>query len=276
MWEPITTVDQLVARFESSTLDYKTTYDLSTSATRYDIAKDVAAFANAYGGSLIVGVLERGGKVVKLEGVADVSKLTKEVATALQRHCEPCPSTPEEHEITVSPSDAARLLAPRCPPPSSAITLVTLNVRPDPRSPIGVKPLGAGSQAMAETYRFPVRVDDHTRFMPPTELPMWMNSHERRIAIQLRTLGPRAKVRAFHLPHGGQDGDWVDVNLEAVDEANQIAVFTSETGKAVANVPLTFISAVWVEPFDETCSVQVDGTLFAGSSPRYAFKPRRG
>ncbi len=69
-WQPILSLDQLVARFETSTLDLKTTYDLVAGAsTRAEIAKDVASFANAFGGVIVVGVKERGGRVVQIEGV---------------------------------------------------------------------------------------------------------------------------------------------------------------------------------------------------------------
>ena len=110
-WEPITTVEQLAARFESSSLDYKTEYDLST-PDRCEMAKDVAAFANAYGGAVVVGLKEVGGKIVRVSGVSDVPKLTNEVAAALRDHCVPVPATPAEHSIIVRPADAARLHRP--------------------------------------------------------------------------------------------------------------------------------------------------------------------
>src|SRR5580700_2411369 len=206
--QPITTVEQLVARFESSALDYKTTYDLAKPGVRYDIAKDVAAFASAFGGTIVVGVVEGGGRAAQLEGVSDVAKLLSEVATSLRLHCVPIPSTPDEYAIVVTPEDAGRFLPSGTSRPSSPVTVVTLNVRPDPRGPIGVRPFARGKepQGAADAYKFPVRVDDQTRFMDPTELPMWMNSHERRVAINLnRALeeaGGSAKVRVYHLLEG--------------------------------------------------------------------------
>ncbi len=110
--DPITTVDQLVAQFERSTFDYKTTYDLRKPGVRYHIAKDVAAFATAFGGTIVVGVVETGGKAIEVSGVADVPGLLAEVARALQTHCVPVPPTPEEHAIIVTPADAVKLLAP--------------------------------------------------------------------------------------------------------------------------------------------------------------------
>ncbi len=97
----------------SSTASWTTTtYDLSLDTTRYEIAKDVAAFANAIGGTVVVGVKEQHGNAVRLEGVRNVPTLLQEVAVALKQHYVPVPSTPEEHTLVVSPVDPRRLLIP--------------------------------------------------------------------------------------------------------------------------------------------------------------------
>ncbi len=197
--EQITSVEQLVARFENSTLDFKTNYDLACRQTRRNIAVDVVAFANAFGGTIVVGVCERAGRIERIDGVANVPRLLKETATALQQFCVPVPRTPEENAFTVTPADAGRLLARGATAPSADVTIVTLYIRPDPRGPIGVCafPKGAETEGMADLYRFPVRIDDQTRPLDPTELPMWMNSHERRIAIRLRAIPQGSVVQTF-------------------------------------------------------------------------------
>jgi hypothetical protein len=274
-WTPITSVDQLVDCFENSRFDYKTTYDLTNKATRYEIAKDVAAFANAYGGTIVVGVFESGGKVVRIDGVADVPKLMAEMATALKKCSSPVPVTPEEHAIVVSPQDAARLLRKSgAPAPVSEVTIVTLNVRPDTRGPIGVHVFDGVNASLADVYRFPVRIDDQTRFLNPTELPMWMNSHERRVAIQLREVfsGDPVDVIVHHLigvmvnhPHDQP------MKLSGVDEARGVLEFTGKTGAAV-HVPFLFVPAVWRDPHDSVWRVAVRGTVFPNmpSTGRYS------
>jgi hypothetical protein len=272
----ITSVEQLVARFENSTLDYKAKYDLSNKATRCEIAKDVAAFANAFGGSIVVGVIEAAGKLVKLESVPDLSKLKEEVATALQLHCVPLTPGPEEHEIWVSPVDALRLLAPGSAPPPDDVRLVTLNVRPDSRGPIGVKQLGPSGNILPDVFRFPLRVTDQTRFLDPTELPMWMNSHERRIAIQLRQVPIGAPIRVFQIrpAHTVHDPDWCMVHFQGVDEAAIVARFLMDSARGPAHVPLPMISAVWQEPRDKSWTLKIDGTIFPyANSNLYNFRP---
>jgi hypothetical protein len=57
----------LIARFENSAFVFKALYDITRKATRAEIAKDVAALANAYGGNIVVGVREQGGRAVPRE-----------------------------------------------------------------------------------------------------------------------------------------------------------------------------------------------------------------
>jgi hypothetical protein len=265
--DPITNLDQLVARFEHSQLDYKTTYDLADDAVRYEIAKDVAAFANAMGGTIVVGVREQGGRVVRLEGVSDAPRLVRSVADALRHHCVPVPSTPQEHAIAVSPADAPKLLATGSAPPLADVTLLTLNVQADPRGPIGVRPYPTAT--IADAYRFPVRVSDQTRFMPPTELPMWMNSHERRAAIQLRgVLESGGSAVAMHLDAMGTDPRSHPQRVQVIEideEASTVGLRSMGPGNFVATVPLLYVEAVWRDALDNAWRISVRGTLFVGS-----------
>jgi Putative DNA-binding domain len=284
-WEPITTVEQLIARFENSTLDYKVTYDVAQRATRADLASDVAAFSNAFGGTIVVGVHELGGKAVKLEGVADVSKLLVELKTALLQHCVPVPSTPEEHEIVVAPEHATRLLVPRAAAPATPVTLVTLNVRPDPRGPIGVRHYDENRKEpgpVKDAFRFPVRVDDHTRFIDPTELPMWMNSHERRVAIFLREAlgGARELSVRAHYRKGDnqQQRHESDLHLSDVDEAHACVTVRQGVGAgAGVTVPFAFIVAVWPRSAG-SWSIAIQGSMFAqqGADSVLVFRPYLG
>jgi hypothetical protein len=308
-WEPITNAEQLVNRFESSTLDFKTTYDLAKPGIRYDIAKDVAAFANAFGGTLVVGAVEAEGRAVRLPGVANVAALTREVAAAVLQYCVIVPSTPEDHAITITPVDAARILAASgATPPAADVVLVTLNVRPDPRGPIGVRPFDAErvpdgvfactaeqwreeqerarrGRPMADAYRFPLRIDDQTRFLDPTELPMWMNSHERRVAIQLRAIEVGQPVRAFQrMGMQLQSTATRMLKLLELDEANMIAIFdcTDMTVDGPVHIPLTFIVGVWQDGADSHWHLAVNGALYPrdprdpARQPSYRFAPYLG
>jgi hypothetical protein len=61
MWVPLTAenvVSMLRDSCEHAVMDFKTTYDVSDPLTAYEVAKDVAAFANRLGGTIVVGVVE--------------------------------------------------------------------------------------------------------------------------------------------------------------------------------------------------------------------------
>jgi schlafen family protein len=267
-WEPITTFAQLRARLaESSMFDLKATYDTTKTSTRYDIAKDVAAFATAFGGTIVVGVQESGGKAIALPGVSDRPTLMREIATALQGYCSPLPATPEEHEIIVTPENAVHLLGPGVQPPHADVTLLTLNVRADPRGPIGVRPFGANGPTQ-DTYKFPIRVNDQTAFLGPTELPMWMNSHERKVALQLAKI-PVGKLvdvelhcRRGYLQQGPYERN---VSIARVDEEGMYVVIEDATLQLRTNVPFGFIAAVW-EKEDGGWAVAAQGHILTASS----------
>jgi hypothetical protein len=269
---PITTADDLIGSFESSSLDFKTTYDVTRKGTRCEIAKDVAALANAYGGNLVVGVREQGGRPVVLEGVGDVAKLLQEIATALQQYCVPRPPPPVEHRIVVTPAKAKEILSPGCSAPAGDITLLALYVQSDLRAPLGVRAVDEKSeQPLADLYRFPIRVDDRTQFLDPTELPMWMNSHERRIAFLLRQVDPKnPHVTVFQW---GVTSGLLEA-LDGVDERLAVAYF-SRGAHTRAAVPLSFIKAVWREPRTGAWTIFVEGMVFPQGNS-IGFVPRLG
>ncbi len=274
-WEPITTVDQLIARTESSSLDFKTVYDFGAPNARYEIAKDVAAFANAFGGSIVVGIREVRGRPVRIDGVANVPKLKEELCVSLDRFCMPLPATPEDHVIVVPPEAARRILAGSAAAPTSEtpVDIVTLNVAPDPRAPIGVRPFDNPSgRALADAWRFPVRIADQSRFLDPTELPMWMNSHERRVAIHLRQLfAQRARVPVLvHCKRGEQHQQTYEKTLllTGVDEGRLCATFEQEATPGHLVVPFSFILSVW-QAGPDAWEMAINGSMHAIGGLRF-------
>jgi hypothetical protein len=259
MWTPITTVEQLVAIFEKSDLDLKRRYDLSLAKTPYDIAKDVAAFASAAGGTIVVGAEESDGRISALPGVADVPDLVRESGRAVQTFCSPWPLY-EEKVLALSRPDCARVL-PGFSSASAPIHLVVVNVGPDVRGPIGVRPKNDKGNPIQNSYGFPVRVGEQTDWLRPEQLPMWMNSHERRIAIRLRAIPSGETIRAFHVQRLHED-EWLTLFLDRVDEAQAIAVFTQSGRGASTHVPLAFVRAVWREAVLGVWSIKVAGTLY--------------
>ena len=264
MWDPITTVEQLVAIFEKSDLDLKRRYDLALAKTPYDIAKDVSAFASAAGGTIVVGADESGGRVAGLPGVAEAPELVREIGKAIQTFCSPWPLY-QEKVLTLSPADYARVLPGSSNAPA-AVDLLVVNVGPDVRGPIGVRPKNDKGNPIKDAYAFPVRVGEQTDWLRPDQLAMWMNSHERRIAIRLRAIASAAMICAFH-EQRSDEGEWLTLLLERVDEEQGVAVFSqSGRGGIAAHVPLAFVLAAWRDPVQGVWSVKVDGTIFPASA----------
>jgi hypothetical protein len=145
---------------------------------------------------------------------------------------------------------------------------LALNVSPDPRGPIGVRAIDPSDNPTPDTYRFPIRIGDQTDFLGPQELAMWMNSHERRVAIALQQVGPGAKVRVHHrVGVRQQEGSCRVYVLNGIDLRLMHAQITRvDAPDEPANVPFSFIASVWNEAADGMWELAVNGSLFAGDS----------
>jgi hypothetical protein len=270
-WKPITTVESLIDVFEKSDFDLKKLYDLTLAKVPYDIARDVAAFASAVGGTVLVGATEDDGRIGTLPGIVNVPQFAKEIGSAVQKFCVPWPAY-QEVEIAVT-SEERRRIAPD-DPGNDAVRVMVVNVPPDVRGPIGVRAKNDKGNAVRDAYCFPVRVGERTDFLRPEQLSMWMNSHDRRIAIRLREVTRGTFVHAYQV-ETLNDGHTKTVIFESVDEGKGIAIF-STSSRVDAHVPLAFITAVWAEPAGrEELSIKVDGTLFPDSH-LVGFIPSRG
>lgn len=277
MWQPIQQADQLVELFERSNFDLKKMYDLALAKTEVDLAKDVAAFASAYGGTVLVGAEEQGGRLVGLSGVADVPRLVTALSTAVKQRCSPCPLYAEA-PITLAAVDCARLL-PAAESVPAGVTLLAINVEPDPRGPIGVRPLTDKGNVIRQVYEFPIRVGNSTDWLDPEDLAMWMNSHERRIALKLRQAGAPARVRIFHMV-GEQNTvrREREFELAAVDERRTVAVLRqfAPDPPDEAHVPFSFILDAWQEPQDGMWQLAIQGHVFPGNATSrvpFRFRP---
>jgi hypothetical protein len=176
----------------------------------------------------------------------------------------PVPATPDERAISLNKEEAASLLPPSLRANAVAVTLVALNVKADVRGPIGVRPLDAANDRVRDTYKFPIRVGDQTDFLGPQELPMWMNSHERRVALRLQAIPTSARIRIHHRVGGNQQQGSFRLSFAGVDLREGVARICQTDAPAVAQVPFSFISAVWKEEADNTWELAVNGALFSG------------
>jgi hypothetical protein len=141
IWKPVTLPGQLVGRLETSSFDFKREYALLDPSTAGEMAKDVAAFASGFGGTILVGVEHKGGSVTSLPGVPDPQALIEALRKAIAAYCVPWPPYSEEAiAIDASAAEAIMRIAPSTPYPDRVV--LAINVDADPRGPIGVRPNG--------------------------------------------------------------------------------------------------------------------------------------
>ena len=163
--------------------DLKRTYDLADPLTVFEIAKDVVAFANNVGGTILVGAIEgsgdKKGRAVRFSGVVSgplVQALERAVAM-----CLPVPIVAPE-VIALSEDDQQRLLGARGTAP---VEVLAINVPPMLSAPVGAPVCDSTGKRIDNAYRFPVRRVEGTRYLRPEELVFYMNSRERQVLLQL-------------------------------------------------------------------------------------------
>jgi hypothetical protein len=159
------------ASYEREHLDFKQ----HPTGDNYEMAKDVAAFANRTGGVILVGAEEKNDCLVAYHPLPrDVADKTRVAyLTAVKDLCVPGPTC----DVHVIPHDSGFLVA--------------ANVRPLPDQVVGVK-----RRNDPDAYTFPQRVHSGTAYLRPTELATVMIPEIRFAALQLDSipLGERDKI----------------------------------------------------------------------------------
>ncbi len=139
-FDPITIASQLPAvgaSYERSTLDFKKT---SSAKPTQEQAKDVAAFANRFGGTLLIGFEERSdGRVGNIEALPSThaANVKSAISQAVRDRCRPSPTVDVD---IIDIGEAACVLA--------------VNVSPFFGQPVGVI---AGDLGREPAYLFPFR-----------------------------------------------------------------------------------------------------------------------
>ncbi len=167
---PIIRSDQLPsvgAKVESPTFDIKATYDTTK---QFEAAKDVAAFANHLGGTLLIGAAEKDGGLSKYLPIEE--KRANEIAALFERavkdRCRPLPT------IAVDQI------------PHKIGFVVAVNIWPTLAAPVGVKIRGDKDDGFGDpAWVFPLRTATQTAFITPENLPMYMNAKDRKTALLL-------------------------------------------------------------------------------------------
>lgn len=239
---------------EQTILDLKMNYDLANPTSAFELAKDMAAFANALGGTILVGASEQNDSLKRKTGRIeafipniDDQKLIKAATTAAREFCQPT-ITVEPEVIKLTESEQANVVKK---PLSQDATLVALNVHPLVASPCAVAACDAAGARIANAYRFPLRFLEGTKWLKPEELAFHMNSHERRIYLLLAQMPCDQQIQVWDKGQGGLGGNRL-AKLVDIDAERMIAKleFGGGNHKVVAHVPLVFVTAVWLDEKD--------------------------
>jgi hypothetical protein len=206
-------------------------------APEFEPAKDVAAFANAAGGTLIHRAYEDTsrrvlGKYAPMsEKYAPMSekeagKLVQAYDLAIKERCSPSPVWSHariEYEGGI---------------------VVAINVLPSPGQVIGVRvSADEGNAYRGNSYLFPLRVGTQTRYLLPGELPMFMAAEFRMIVVALEAI-PQSEwgkicLIQLHSAHG-RHLPKTDAGIKAIEPERNALRFNNGQ-----SFPISQIRAVW-------------------------------
>jgi hypothetical protein len=247
---------------ESGTFDFKGSVD---PAKKRELAKDVAAFANATGGVVLVGAVEdpETGRLREYapmpEAFAESVKAAYDLAVA--NLCRPQPVI-----------DAVRVKAPS---PFDGF-VVAVNVNPTPVGPVGVRWV---DDPKCPSWAFPLRTTTHTAYLTPTELAMLMVPEVRRVMILLDSIPPaeREDLQIFHNrqghPSAMQNTSPLPARLTKVD-ITTITVDRSvpHRGRVESTLPIDRVTSVWRDGTDRW-AFALDGGIYIDALGSLRFTP---
>jgi hypothetical protein len=204
----------LGAAIERAVMDWKAV-DVDTP---FHKAKDVAAFANHLGGTLLIGACEKDGQLGAYKGMspAAAADVRNGYSKAIKDKCQPHPAV--DFEEYPAPSDHAK-------------RIVAINVWPSLLL-IGVeiaahKPTeGYGGTS----FVYPVRSGTDTTFLGPGQIAMYMTPHVRRIAVLLSKV-PKGTVVRVKRPEGYWYHEY-SARIDDVLEDKNIVTFLDPQGLA--------------------------------------------
>lgn len=221
-------------------LDFKRTYEKKlfpdAKKDRFDhreMAKDVAAFANASGGTILVGAIEDQATGM----VAKYAPLTKQVAKDIS----------EAFDHAVKDRCSPRPVFDVVSLTKGTGCIVAVNVWPFPGQPVGVmvkndlKTDGCGEPA----YVFPMRVGKHVVYLKPEQLPMMIDPKVRRVAILFARIPAETTVR---VEFGGGTSPQEMVFKEVKELENSVYLVKPEGGGSVDRMlALDQIKTLWCD-----------------------------
>lgn len=224
-YQRITSLPEIGTDIERAVMDWK----VVPAATEFHKAKDVAAFANHLGGTLLLGAAEANGQLAAYVGlsVADAGAVRAAFSKAVANRCNPFPLI--DFDEFEDPGDSTRRIVAVHVWPS----LLLIGVKVMAHKPTE----GWGDSS----YVFPVRTGTDADFLQPDQLAMYMTPEVRRIAVLLSRIPKGTMIRV----HRVEDTHaWVG-RLGEVSEVENIVTFHKENGDKMQNLPLDCIRTVY-------------------------------
>lgn len=248
-------VTALAAEPEGETVDYKGT---AKAKEWWELAKDVAAFANHLGGVVVLGAFERADGLPELRGLP--SDEVRELASAYEKvardRCRPSPLVTCDR----IPWDNGReMLAVNVRAATALVGAQFYKLRRDEKDPTG--PLLASE---TNAWQFPVRVGKDNVPLPLEQAIMHMSTHARRIGVLLASIpkGARLRIHCVGLnPNPKNLFEPGDASLRSFSIEGNVAHVTMldpEFFEANHAVPIDDIETVWEEE-DGTWCIRVSG-----------------
>jgi len=235
---------------ETNTLDFKARYKRASGPPfdTFEMAKDVAALANAMGGTLLVGAQEdETGGVLKAYlplTESDAKETTTAFEQAVKDRCSPSPVVNIER---IHHSNGY---------------LLAVNVAPFPGQAVGVQVKGDKANGWGDiTWVFPLRVGTQTKPLRPEQLAMLMSPEYRRISILLGDIKPGAQVY-LEWPGSGSP-DWAAFTFGSVQPIENMIVIQWDRNRQTIHIPIDRILSVW---HDRTWRILIQGVLMQKSS----------
>lgn len=226
---------------ESGDLDFKAFAD---AGTLWEHAKDVAAFANALGGTLLVGAYEDDVGALTYPGVRGQSP--KEVQTIYERAAGICSPPVAVDSIAIELGTGCVVVAVNVEPATDAVIAAPVSTR----TKQGIQVLHSRG------WFYPRRVSSQTFAISPSEAPMYMTKDARRgfLLVNRIPVGSRRGVTVLYASprertHGGLGVEYKDrvLDLEQASLESNFVEFSSTQGstKEIVRVPIMDVLDIW-------------------------------
>jgi hypothetical protein len=210
---------------------------------QFELAKDVAMFANAAGGVVLIGAAENGttGVLQAYHPVsdADAKDIADAFGDAVANRCHPAP------------------LIEAVPIQQLNGYVVAVNIAAFPGQPVGVRIKGDRSDGFGgDAFVFPLRIARRCDFITPEQLPMLMLPAIRHAAIRLSQI-PQGAPMGLRIANGTvYQCSELQVDIHSSTVTLKMASGTTLT------LPIEAVGPVWLQNADTLIwLIQVIGTL---------------